>query len=238
MFVNDIFVAVVAGGTPATAATLTGTYWLGSIDFPTGDPTQTRDALFQITANGQGNIAASTATGYVGTSSAAVNQSLAAFGYTLTKSAAWTAITVVGMAVGIWLFGQLADRIGRRPVFLGYQVGAALSVLIYSQLQSEYALLIGGAIMGLFVNGMLGGYGALIAELYPTQARATAQNVLFNIGRAVGGFGPLVVGALAAKYSFSVAIALLAVLYVIDILVTLFLIPERKGVALEEVRTA
>ena len=43
--------------------------------------------------------------------------------------------------------------------------------------------------MGFFVNGMLGGYGALISELYPTAARATAQNVLFNIGRAVGGFG-------------------------------------------------
>ncbi|MGN6581913.1 MAG: MFS transporter, partial [Bordetella sp.] len=155
------------------------------------------------------------------------------FGYTLTKSAAWTAITVVGMAAGIWLFGQLADRIGRRPVFLAYQVGAALSVLIYAQLQSEYALLVGGAIMGMFVNGMLGGYGALISELYPTQARATAQNVLFNIGRAVGGFGPLVVGALAVKYSFSVAIALLAVLYAIDILATLFLIPERKGLALQ-----
>ena len=155
------------------------------------------------------------------------------FGYTLTKSAAWTAITVVGMAVGIWLFGQLADRIGRRPIFLGYQVGAALSVLAYAQLQSEYSLLVGGAIMGLFVNGMIGGYGALISELYPTQARATAQNVLFNIGRAVGGFGPLAIGALAARYSFSTAIALLAVLYVIDILATLFLIPERKGVALE-----
>ena len=38
--------------------------------------------------------------------------------------------------------------------------------------------------MGFFVNGMLGGYGALMSELYPTAARATAQNVLFNIGRA------------------------------------------------------
>lgn len=38
----------------------------------------------------------------------------------------------------------------------------------------------------MFVNGMLGGYGALMAEAYPTEARATAQNVLFNIGRAVG----------------------------------------------------
>ena len=52
--------------------------------------------------------------------------------------------------------------------------------------------------MGFFVNGMLGGYGALISELFPTAARATAQNVLFNIGRGVGGFGPVVVGAVAA----------------------------------------
>jgi len=155
------------------------------------------------------------------------------FGYSLTKSAGWTAVTILGMAFGIWLFGQLADRIGRRPIFLLYQVGAVLSVLAYSQLESQYALLIGGAIMGMFVNGMLGGYGALISELYPTQARATAQNVLFNIGRAVGGFGPLAVGAVAAKYSFSHAIALLASIYVLDIIATLLLIPERKGAALE-----
>ncbi|MBN9476529.1 MAG: MFS transporter [Burkholderiales bacterium] len=155
------------------------------------------------------------------------------FGYSLTKSAGWTAVTILGMAFGIWLFGQLADRVGRRPIFLLYQVGAVLSVLAYSQLEAQYALLIGGAIMGMFVNGMLGGYGALISELYPTRARATAQNVLFNIGRAVGGFGPLAVGAVAAKYSFSHAIALLASIYVLDIIATLFLIPERKGAKLE-----
>src|SRR5262249_54106225 len=93
-------------------------------------------------------------------------------------------------------------------------------------------LLIGGAIMGIFVNGMLGGYGTLLAELYPTEARATAENVLFNLGRGIGGFGPLVVGALVAAYSFEVAIGVLAVIYVIDIVVTYFLIPEKKGAAL------
>lgn len=155
------------------------------------------------------------------------------FGYSLTKSAMWTSVTILGMAFGIWLFGQLADRVGRRPIFLFYQVGAIITVLAYSMLESQYALLIGGAIMGMFVNGMIGGYGALISELYPTAARATAQNVLFNIGRAVGGFGPLVVGAIATKYSFSYAIALLASIYVLDIFATLFLIPERKGAALD-----
>jgi len=79
---------------------------------------------------------------------------------------------------------------------------------------------------------MLGGYGALISELFPTAARATAQNVLFNIGRGVGGFGPVVIGAIAAAYSFETAIALLATLYLLDMLAMWFLIPERRGTEL------
>ncbi len=155
------------------------------------------------------------------------------YGFGLTKSAVWTGVTILGMAAGIFVFGHLADRFGRRPMLFVFQAGAAISVLAYSRLDNEGALLVGGAIMGVFVNGMLGGYGALMAELYPTPARATAQNVLFNLGRGVGGFAPLVIAALATAYSFQLAIGLLAVIYVIDIIATMFLIPERKGLALE-----
>jgi MFS family permease len=157
------------------------------------------------------------------------------FGYTLTQSALWTAVTVLGMACGIWAFGQYADRVGRRPALLTFQAGAFIMVLVYSQLTGPIELLVGGAIMGVFVNGMLGGYGALLSELYPTEARATAENVLFNLGRGVGGFGPYVVGTLAATYSFAVAIALLATIYLVDIAATVFLIPEKKGVPLDRV---
>lgn len=87
-----------------------------------------------------------------------------------------------------------------------------------------------GALPGMFVNGMMGGYGAVMSEAYPTEARATAQNVLFNIGRGVGGFGPVVVGALATAYSFQTAIALLALIYLADMIATVFLIPELKGI--------
>ncbi|HXZ07138.1 MAG TPA: MFS transporter, partial [Paraburkholderia sp.] len=155
------------------------------------------------------------------------------FGYSLTKSGLWTATTVVGMGLGIWLFGVAADRFGRKPTFLFYQAGAVVMVFVYAHLAAPSALLIGGAVMGVFVNGMIGGYGALISELYPTEARATAQNVLFNIGRAVGGFGPVAVGALATRFSFGTALAALASIYVLDILATIFLIPERRGAALD-----
>lgn len=154
-------------------------------------------------------------------------------GFSLTKSGLWTAVTICGMMAGIWIFGRLADKIGRKPSFLIFQAGAVISIIAYSQLTDPAAMLFAGAVLGAFVNGMMGGYGALMSEAYPTEARATAQNVLFNLGRAVGGFGPVVVGAIVSAYSFQIAIAFLATIYVLDMLATIFLIPELKGKALE-----
>jgi MFS family permease len=154
-------------------------------------------------------------------------------GFSLTKSGMWTAVTVLGMASGIWAFGQLADRVGRKPIFILFQLGAAIMLFVYSRVTGPNTLLWVGAIMGMAVNGTMAGIGALMSEAYPTAARATAQNLLFNVGRAVGAPGPLVVGALAARYSFISAIGLLALVYVLDIIATVFLIPELKGKELE-----
>jgi len=155
------------------------------------------------------------------------------FGLALTQTAVWTTATIAGMAIGIFAFGQIADRVGRRTAFFIYMAGAAVMVLLYSRLSDPTALLLAGMVMGFFVNGMLGGYGALMSELYPTAARATAQNVLFNVGRAVGGLGPLLVGLVAAARGFEFAITLLALLYVVDLVTMWLLIPERRGAELE-----
>ena len=155
------------------------------------------------------------------------------FGLALTQTAVWTTATIAGMAIGIFVFGQFADRVGRRAAFFTYMTGAAIMVLVYSRLTDPTVLLFAGMVMGFFVNGMLGGYGALMSELYPTAARATAQNVLFNIGRAVGGLGPLLVGLAAASQGFQFAISMLALLYVVDLVTMWLLIPERRGVELQ-----
>jgi hypothetical protein len=102
------------------------------------------------------------------------------------------------MASGIWVCGQFADRIGRRPVFLLFQTGALIMIFVYSRITQANMLLWVGAIMGIFVNGLNGGIGALMSEAYPTIARATAQNTPLeywtrswftrtNNGRRVGG---------------------------------------------------
>lgn len=155
-------------------------------------------------------------------------------GFSINKSALWTGVTVLGMILGILIFGILADKLGRRPMFIIFQIGAVITVMLYSQLTSPIALLIGGAVMGIFVNGMMGGYGALTAELFPTNVRGTAQNVLFNVGRGVGGFAPWLIGLVATSVSFHSALILLAGIYILDLLVTFFLVPERKGMELAD----
>ncbi|MCP2182889.1 MFS transporter [Prauserella alba] len=154
-------------------------------------------------------------------------------GLSMTNSGIWTAVTVIGMIAGIMVFGHLADRIGRRYAFWIFQAGAFVSLFVYSQLTSPAAVLIGGAVMGVFANGMLGGYGAIIAENYPTAARATAQNVLFGIGRGVGGFAPLVVALVAGWQGFAAALGFLALIYIVD-MVAMLLIPDRRGEKLDE----
>jgi VIT1/CCC1 family predicted Fe2+/Mn2+ transporter len=53
--------------------------------------------------------------------------------------------------------------------------GAAVMVLTYSQLTDLVQLLVAGAVMGFFVNGMLGGYGALISERRSFQSSTSGR---------------------------------------------------------------
>lgn len=76
-------------------------------------------------------------------------------GLSLTSTGMWTAVTVIGMMIGISVFGLLADKAGRRPAFWTFQIGAAVMIIIYSQLTNPTALLFGGFFMGMFANGMI-----------------------------------------------------------------------------------
>ncbi|GAA4487511.1 MFS transporter [Gluconacetobacter asukensis] len=61
------------------------------------------------------------------------------FGYTLTRTGLWTAMTVLGMAAGMVAFGQVADRIGRRTAFRIWMLGAATMAIVYSLMTTPRA---------------------------------------------------------------------------------------------------
>lgn len=83
---SDLFVAVPiasAANPMATNATLSGAYTVAYMD-----PTFPGDALFTMTADGQGNIGSVSVNGYTGTSATAATQSLSGVTYSFTNGAA------------------------------------------------------------------------------------------------------------------------------------------------------
>lgn len=154
-------------------------------------------------------------------------------GLTTASMSGWMIVTVIGMIAGIYVFGYLCDHFGRKKPYLLFYVCAAAMVYIYVNLGTPIALLFGGAVLGFFCNGMMAGYGALLSENYTTDARSTAQNFIFNTGRAVGGFAPVIIGTIAQQQGFNVAFVLLSGVYLAAAVNVLLFIKDTKGIVMK-----
>ncbi|MBM7652273.1 MFS transporter [Neobacillus cucumis] len=139
-------------------------------------------------------------------------------GLSVSNSALWTISTAVGMIAGMLTFGQFMDRFGTKRTYGIFLSASALAVFLYAYASGSTALLLGGAVVGFFSNGMFAGYGALISNYYPIEIRSTATNTIFNFGRALGGLSPILVGYILQHTNVTVAMGYLAVLYCVSLL--------------------
>ncbi|HET8946150.1 MAG TPA: MFS transporter, partial [Candidatus Polarisedimenticolia bacterium] len=150
-------------------------------------------------------------------------------GLGIVKSAAWIAPMQVGAFLGYNLFGVVADRLGRRPAFLFFVLGAAAIVPAYGLSSRQPAVLLAlGPLVGFFGHGYFSLFGAMLAELFPAGVRATAQGLCYNTGRAFSALAPLGIGAAADRLGFGVALALTSMLYLVGGAL-IFLLPETRG---------
>ncbi|MCM3571424.1 MFS transporter [Neobacillus mesonae] len=152
-------------------------------------------------------------------------------GLSVSGSALWTISTAVGMIAGMLTFGQIMDRLGMKKAFGIFLFASAVAVFLYSFAAGAAGVLIGGAIVGFFSNGMFAGYGALISYYYPVEVRSTATNTIFNFGRALGGLSPILVGFILENANVTVAMSYLAVLYCVSFIAMISL---GKGKAKKE----
>lgn len=144
-------------------------------------------------------------------------------GLSVSGSSLWMVSTILGMSLGMVVFGQMMDKFGPRISFSIFLLGSASVMFAILFAKTNLALLLIGAIIGFFSNGMFGGYGAIISRLYPTEIRSTANNIIMNVGRAVGGFSSVVIGLLMDHFNLAVTMGFLSILYVISFLVMISL---------------
>lgn len=150
-------------------------------------------------------------------------------GLSVLKSSAWIIPLQVGAFLGYVSFGFLADRFGRRPVFLTFVLGTAMLIPVYGLLSRQPALLLAmGPLLGFFGHGYFSVLGAMMAELFPESVRTTAQGFCYNIGRGLAGFAPVTVGALADRWGIGAALGVTSVFFVAGAGFML-LLPETKG---------
>lgn len=153
-------------------------------------------------------------------------------GLSLMKTTTWLIVMGMGKWLGYTLFGFSADAFGRRKSYASYMLIAAALVPVYGLSRSPFWLLILGPLVAFFGTGFFSGFGAITAELFPTEIRATAMGTCYNIGRGISAFAPLTIGLLAHRFGLGNSFLILAAAFLSGAILALAL-PETKGKLLE-----
>lgn len=144
-------------------------------------------------------------------------------GISVKNSSTWMIATIVGMCIGMLVFGQILDHLGPRLAYSIFLLMSAASVYLFQFANSALTMIIGGMIVGFFVNGMFSGYGAMTSRLYAGRIHSIANNVILNVGRAIGGFSSVIIGKILDSSSVSIVMLFLASLYLISFVTMLSL---------------
>jgi MFS family permease len=106
----------------------------------------------------------------------------------------------IGGFFGMYLFGFVTQRIGRRPAFaISFFFAAASTAFVFASLSQLSDIFWMVPIMGYFQFSLFGGYAIYFPELFPTHLRSTGTSFCYNVGRILAAIGPFTMGLLASS---------------------------------------
>ncbi|MEA4924965.1 MAG: MFS transporter [Syntrophomonadaceae bacterium] len=143
----------------------------------------------------------------------------------IVKSMNYMMFLNIGGVIGYILFAFIADRWGRKKPAYVALAASFVAVIIFVNIQDNKTLLYFAPIYSFITYPIFGLFGGYMAELFPTDVRATGVNSIYNLARMCSFWGPAMLGGIAAVTSYSYAIGVSAVLYLAAIVPLVFL-PE------------
>jgi MFS family permease len=142
-------------------------------------------------------------------------------------------LAAAAQVIFIPVFGWLSDRIGRRVVYGGGAVAAALFMIPYFWMMDSgnaWAIWLGVAILGgCIYSALAGSQPAFFSELFPANLRYTGVAGAREFGAIAGGAIPLIAAALSAAYASAMPVAIFVICMCVVTIVAVMLAPETRG---------
>ena len=144
-------------------------------------------------------------------------------------------LAATGGGLGLFAFGPICERLGRRRAFMLFHVGGFVMAVLMFQTYLQWNLAVLWLLLVLFgfwTLGMHAGYAIYFPELFPTRMRSLGAGFCFNCGRIAAAL-VLILNAYLRYYDIPLETAgtWLSFLFLAGIVIIWFG-PETKGTTL------
>ncbi|SIS01436.1 MFS transporter, AAHS family, cis,cis-muconate transporter [Peribacillus simplex] len=165
--------------------------------------------------------------GYYGVNNWLPSYIVSDLGYDFKKMTSYLVGTYTAMIVGKIIAGWLADKFGRKVIFVVGTIGTAVALPLIVNYQNPANIVILFTLFGFLIGIPYAVNATYMSESFSTQIRGTAVGGSYNIGRSGAALAPVMIGMIATNYSIGVGLSLMGVAYVLCGIIPALFIREK-----------
>jgi len=147
--------------------------------------------------------------------------------FDFTKMTGYLVSTYMAMIFGKIVAGYLADRFGRRWIYVFGGIGTAAFLPIVVWLHTPATIVVLLTMFGFLYGVPYGVNATYMTESFETNIRATAVGGAYNLGRVGAAVGPALIGLIATNYSIGLGLAVMGGAYLLTAAIPAFGIREK-----------
>lgn len=165
--------------------------------------------------------------GYYGVNNWLPTYIVSDLGYDFKKMTTYLVGTYIAMIFGKIITGWLADKFGRRIMFVVGTIGTAVALPIIVNFHSPENIVILFTLFGFLIGMPYAINATYMSESFPTKVRGTAVGGAYNIGRSGAALAPVMIGMIATNYSVGFGLALMGIAYLLCAIIPALFIREK-----------
>jgi len=156
-------------------------------------------------------------------------------GLTVTRSFSYSIVIYLAQIPGYYSAAALNDLIGRTWTIAIYLSGGTIAAYLLSGSDFSAQVMLFGAVLSFFMNGVYAAIYAYTPELYPTAIRARGMGAASAVGRIGGIVAPVLIGATYPVIGFDGVFLITTTALGTGVLLVLVAGVPTRGRALEEI---